>query len=222
MFRIHGGAAPKTPAKCPRHPLVVLSPALPMLGVRTHALSFTRQDVVLPRNVDIFLLHTGRSATSTNACSCSSRSTRGVHTDSRMPEGYGLPAKKSQSRSLSFRSNSRPSKGLHGMVGFPRTTALVPLLLPHPWCHGGHQTAQPSTSPLRRRPVMWRAPYPHLQRHLLPCRLPTNIGRVFGASTPWQDAHSAPLWNLLIIVWLFFRPLYPINEIFNKFSGLYA
>src|SRR4029434_2191418 len=122
-------------------------------------------------------------------CSCSSRSTRGVLTDSRMPEGWVLPANESKSQSISSQSDSRPSKelhgcwnGLHGMVGFHRTTAIVPLLLPHPCCHCGRKTAQPSTSPLRRRPVMRRASYPNLRRHLLLCRLPQNIGRVCGAS----------------------------------------
>jgi hypothetical protein len=59
LFRIHGGAEHKMPAKCPRHPLAVIIPALPILGVRQRALSFKRQDVVLHRNVEIFLRHTG-------------------------------------------------------------------------------------------------------------------------------------------------------------------
>ena len=100
----------------------------------------------------IVLFHTGRSATRTNALSCSSRSTRGVHTDSRIPEG-GVARRRTQSRSISLRSDSRPSKGLHGcwnglhgMVGFHRTTAIIPLLLPHPCCHCGQKTVTPSAS----------------------------------------------------------------------------
>ena len=34
-------------------------------------------------------------------------------------------------------------------------------------------------------------------------------------------AHSAPLWNSLILFWLFFRPIYPIKGMPNKFSSLY-
>src|SRR5262249_12089012 len=47
----------------------------------------------------------------------------------------------------------------------------------------GPKTATPSTSPYTTKTVTWRAPYPDLSRHLLPCRLPPNIGRSFRVST---------------------------------------
>jgi hypothetical protein len=34
------------------------------------------------------------------------------------------------------------------------------------------------------------------------------------------NAHSAPLWNLLILFWSFFRSICSIKEISNKFNGL--
>src|SRR5262249_33036562 len=146
LFCLHGSTEQKAPADRPGAPLAVVIPAMPMLSVRKVRLPSSVSTSSWTAMVKSSSFISGRSATSTHACSCSSRSTRGVHVDSRMPDGGVLPAKDSKSRSISCLSDSMPSKGLHGcwnglhgMVGFHRTTAIVPLLLPHPCCRCGSQ-----------------------------------------------------------------------------------
>ncbi len=54
-------------------------------------------------------------------------------------------------------------------------------------------------------------------------RVAANIDRGFcpkNCSAAVVPAHSTPLWNLLILFWLFFGPLYPKEEMLNKFSSL--
>src|SRR3989441_7107228 len=59
LFRIHGSTEQKAPAERPGHPLAVVIPTMPILGVFKGALAFKRQHIVLDRNVKIVFLHPG-------------------------------------------------------------------------------------------------------------------------------------------------------------------
>src|SRR5262249_25876555 len=142
LFRLHGSTAQKAPAERPGRPLAVVIPAMPMLGVRKGALACKRQHVVLDSNGQIVSFHPGEIRHEHACVLVLQQVYRGVYMDSRMPDGGVLPAKDSKSRSISCLSDSMPSKGLHGgwnglhgMGGCHRTTAIVPLLLLHPYCH---------------------------------------------------------------------------------------
>src|SRR5215510_15418245 len=52
LFRVHRGAKHEASAECPRRPLVVMIPALPILSGLTRAFTLQRQ------HVDVFLGHT--------------------------------------------------------------------------------------------------------------------------------------------------------------------